>query len=252
MDPFIESQNFWPDFHARFITYWADCLAELLPEQYEARMDERVNLVETPLRRTLQRLQPDVAVERQPGAPAGTGTPPQGVAVLEPVTVPLEAVEEDGRETYIEILHRPDRVLVAVLELLSPSNKEEPGFGAYRSKRNGLLRHPVHLVEVDLLLRGNRLPLGEPLPEGDYFAFVARAGRRPECQVYAWGVRQPLPAIPVPLANGDPDVWVDLAAVFNTTFDRGRYARSLDYGARVPHPLSPADRDWVSLIARGN
>jgi hypothetical protein len=42
-------------------------------------------------------------------------------------------------------------------------------------------------------------------------------------------LRQPLPAIPIPLLPPDADVWVDLAAVFRTTYQRGRYARSLDY-----------------------
>jgi hypothetical protein len=31
LDPFIEAQGFWPDFHARFITYLCDTLAETLP-----------------------------------------------------------------------------------------------------------------------------------------------------------------------------------------------------------------------------
>src|SRR5262249_44432312 len=152
--------------------------------------------------------------------------------------------------TYIEILHRPDRSLVAVLELLSPCNKEEPGYSAYLAKRNAVLRHKVHLVELDLLLRGNRLPLSEPLPPGHYYALIARADRRPDCQVYAWTVQQRLPPIPIPLADSDPDVWIDLQAVFNTTFDRGRYARSIDYSAPPPPSLAPPDRDWVAQQAQ--
>ena len=45
IDPFLESQGFWPDFHASFITYWRDALNERLPDHYEVRMDERVNVV---------------------------------------------------------------------------------------------------------------------------------------------------------------------------------------------------------------
>src|SRR6266540_219691 len=75
----------------------------------------------------------------------------------------------DGpKEAYIEILHRPDRSLVAVLELLSPANKEQPGRTEYLAKRRAILVQPVHLVELDLLLGGRRLPMQQPLPDGDY------------------------------------------------------------------------------------
>jgi hypothetical protein len=40
VDPYLESQHFWPDFHARFMNYWCEALADQLPENYEARMDE--------------------------------------------------------------------------------------------------------------------------------------------------------------------------------------------------------------------
>jgi hypothetical protein len=242
VDPFLESQGYWPDFHASFITYWRDALIDLLPDHYEARMDERINLVELPDEKT-RRIEPDVAIERRrlssPTPPA-----PAGVATLEPVTIPL-VIEEEQRERYIEIVRRPDRTLVAILEVLSPANKEEPGRSIYLAKRDALLRQNVHLVEVDLLLSG-LLPLRDPLPPGDFYALVARADRRPDCQVYAWTIRQPLPAIPIPLLPPDHDIWVDLAAIFNLTYERGRYARYLDYAASPPAPLKAEDRTWVT------
>ena len=30
IDPYLESQGYWPDFHARFITYCRDALNEIL------------------------------------------------------------------------------------------------------------------------------------------------------------------------------------------------------------------------------
>src|SRR5581483_402078 len=153
-----------------------------------------------------------------------------GVATLESVTIPLVIVEEP-REAYIEILHRPERQLVAVLELLSPSNKTEPGRSVYLTKRNALLYQNVHLVELDLLLGGHRLPFRKALPLGDYYALVARGDRRPDCDVYAWTIRQALPTIPIPLRAPDPDVLLDLATVFSTAYERGRYRRSIHYEA---------------------
>ena len=199
VDPFLEAQGFWPDFHATFINYWREALAEVLPDHYEARIVERLNLVD----------------------------------------------EEEARETFIQIRHRPERRLVAVLELLSPSNKEEPGRRSYLDKRNALLHEQVHLVELDLLLGGRRLPLSGDYPTGNYFALIAHADRRPDCDVYAWTIQQRLPVIPIPLLPPDPDARVDLAGVFAITFQRGRYRRSIDYAVAPVPALSPAEWEWV-------
>lgn len=43
---------------------------------------------------------------------------------------------------------------------------------------------------------------------------------------------------------------LDLAAVYATAYDRGRYARRLDYAAPLTLPLSDADRAWAEERAR--
>jgi Protein of unknown function (DUF4058) len=94
------------------------------------------------------------------------------------------------------------------------------------------------------------MPLAHDYPAGDYFALVAPGNRRPDCDVYAWGVRQPLPTLPIPLLPPDPPIHIDLGAVFSTTYDRGRYIRSIDYSA-APHPaLAEEDRSWAAETTR--
>jgi hypothetical protein len=112
------------------------------------------------------------------------------------------------------------------------------------------LHQNVHLVELDLLLGGRRLPLRDPLPPGDFFVLVARADRRPDCDVYAWTVRQPLPTIPLPLLPEDGEVSMDLAAVFATAYERGRCARSVDYDVPPPALLGPDTMAWVRESVR--
>ena len=170
-------------------------------------------------------------------------------SAAKPVVIPI-AVLEEVREAYIEILHRPERELVAVLELLSPTNKIEPGWGDYAAERTALLRRPIHLVELDLLVGGHRLSIGRPLPAGDYYALVARADRRPDCEVDAWTVRQKLPKVRVPLRAPDPDLSVDLAAVYETAFARGRYERSIDRSAGLTITLRTESRAWGEQRAR--
>jgi hypothetical protein len=249
MDPYLENPAFWSDFHATFINYWRESLADLLPDHYEARIDERVNLVEVEPKK-IRRFEPDVAVSRGPRSP-GAAPSASGVATLEPVVVPL-LIEEETRETYIQILYRRDRTLVAILELLSPANKEEPDRSTYLARRNTLLHRDVHVVELDLLLKGQRIPLGEAYPAGHYFALVADATRRPDCDVYHWTMRQPLPPIPIPLLPPDPAVWIDLAAVFAITYERGRYARSIDYTQPPQVSLRGEDLTWTLERARSS
>jgi len=149
---------------------------------------------------------------------------------------------------YIEILHQPDRSLVTALKLLSPANKEQPGRTEYLAKRRALLCQKVHLVELDLLRGGQRVPLQCPLPPADYYYLLARAEQRPDCQVYSWTVRHPLPRLPVPLREPDPDLPIDLAAVFTTAYERGRFQRRLNYRGPVPATLRPADQHWVETV----
>jgi hypothetical protein len=106
MDPYLENPAFWSDFHARFINYWCEAVADHLPDNYEARIDERVNLVEVQPEK-IRRFEPDVAITQGPRSPGGAPAA-SGVATLEPLVVPL-LIEEETRETYIQVLHRRDR-----------------------------------------------------------------------------------------------------------------------------------------------
>ncbi|MFO0970048.1 MAG: DUF4058 family protein [Gemmataceae bacterium] len=248
MDPYLEDPSFWSEFHSKFINCWQETLADVLPEPYEATLGERVYLVEEdPDARRL--IYPDIDISDTEANGSGR-TQQNRAATLEPISIPLVLL--DGpRETFIEILQRPERSLVAVLELLSPANKESPNRLDYLSKRNALLHQNVHLVELDLLLGGKRPPLGRALPAGDYFYLVSRAEGRPNCDVFAWNLAAPLPVLPVPLRGPDPDVVIDLGAVFNVTYERGRYARRIDYGKRCPAPLGDEARGWVEKKAHG-
>jgi hypothetical protein len=230
MDPYLEDTAFWPDFHATFVPAWREVIAGRLPDNYEARLDEQLKLIELPASAE-RSIRPDVGIFKHdlPSTPAPTSS----LATIEPAILTLPAVEE-VRDVWIEIYHRPDRQLVAVLELLSPSNKQGSGRGQYMLKRNALVMEGVHLVELDLLRKGERLPTQERLPAGEYYLVISRANRRPKCEVYAWTRDDLLPVVPVPLKTPDPDIFVDLGEVFKLSYERGRYDRSIDYDQPLP------------------
>lgn len=225
MDPYLEDPAFWADFHKRFLNCWCEAVAAALPDNYDARMDETVNLVQMSPE-VIKLIYPDVAVGREP-----------------------HEFLEEVRQTRIEILHRPERTLVAVLEMLSPYNKSGEGFEQYRAKRKTILLQKLHLVGLDLLVGGKRLPLSKPLPRADYYALISRAEDRPNCAVYHWDLRDPLPIIPIPLRAPDADILSDLGKVFRETYERGRYARSLFYKQPPAAPLSRKDAQWATGVA---
>jgi hypothetical protein len=245
MDPFLENAAYWLDFHSRFVNCWCEAIADALPPNYEASLGERVYLVEhDPEARKLG--YPDVAVTKAATDSSSASASTGGLAMLEPVTIPL-LILEGPRETYIEILHQPDRSLVAVLELLSPANKEYPGRTEYLAKRMALIHQNVHLVELDLLLGGRRLPMQKPLPPADYYYLVSRGDQRPDSQVFFWTLKDPLPSLPVPLRAPDPDVFVNLGVVFRTAYERGRFGRRINYQL-PPGTLRDEDRPWAETI----
>ncbi len=195
MDPYLEDPAFWRDFHQTFVGCWREAIADQLPDHYEARLDETVNLVH--MDEAAKTIYPDVSVTRKRRA-APARSKGSAVLLLEPVTIPHEYLDEE-RQGLIKILRRPDRRLIAVLELLSPTNKNGAGFDQYRAKRRAVLEQNVHLVELDLLVGGTRPPLAKAPPAGDYYLFISRAEQRPNCQVSCWRVCDPLPMMPIPL-----------------------------------------------------
>lgn len=246
MDPYLEQSGAWGDFHLEFISCLRSTLRRHLPRNYSARIQERVTVIES-FEVPPRSLEPDLIVGRRKGAPSSEERPP-GAALLEPATVPLILPEEE-RDHYIEIYDQPEQTLVAAVEVLSPTNKLSRGREQYLLKRDAILRQDVHLIELDLLVCGQRLPTAEPYPQDDYYAFVARAERRPLCDVYHWGLRQPLPPVPIPLHQPDADMVVQLQDVFAEAFARGGYEERLHYGAPPRARLSQADRQWAATLA---
>jgi hypothetical protein len=245
MDPYIECQE-WEDFHTRFNTSVCDSLAPAIEPRYIARVERRV-YVEHPASGDDDVRWADVAVlTAEPSVGLRSGAASASAAVVAPVECVLPMPEE-RRETFLVIRERQTMEIVTVIETLSPANKRAGSDGRkqYLEKRNEVLASRSHLIELDLLRGGLRLPTITPLPRADYYAIVSRRHTRPRAQVYAWTIRDPLQTIPVPLKRGDPDVSLDLQLVFTTVYDRARYGLSLNYAQPLDPPLSEHDAEWA-------
>ena len=81
----------------------------------------------------------------------------------------------------------------------------------------------------------------------DYHVSVRRFDRPTAFLVYPLSMRLRLPLLAIPLLPGDPDVTVDLQAVFDRAYDAGPYRREVDYGEDpVIPPFRPDQAKWVA------
>jgi Protein of unknown function (DUF4058) len=179
--------------------------------------------------------------------PASTGMS-AGTAEALPITptslsVPLLDVEV--RLATVEVRDTAPNRLVTSIEILSPINKREPGLSKNREKRRQLHAADVHILEIDLLRRGQR-PLVHPrIPQSAYRITLIRAAAH--CaDIWSLRLQDVLPIVPVPLCTPDADVPLDLATAFTTICDRAAYDLSLNYAEPPPPPpLSTEEQVWV-------
>lgn len=138
--------------------------------------------------------------------------------------------------------------VITVVEVLSPKNKRQgKGRRLYGEKRQHILSSRSHLVEIDLLRAEAPLPMQGAVQLADYHILVSRAGTRPQAELYAVTVRQPLPRFPLPLKSPGESVVVDLCAIFQGVYDRASYDLRIDY-SQPPPPFSAADQAWLQQL----
>lgn len=257
MDPFIEAQNLWGDFHDNFIVEIQRAIQVQLPPRYVARIADRtfVETYDPDLELTAKkRIGPDVEIQKEvrsaPPLPAAIASS----AIADPPLLQMRGlVEHEEREIYIDIFKLdPQKQLVTSIELLSPSNKRRGtvGWDQYEGKRSVFLNGYANLVEIDLLRGGRRHPMSDQWPDSPYVVIVMRRERAPMCQIWPAHAVEPLPSIPIPLLPPDADVVVPLQPIVDHIYAVSRYAGDLDYAQPVQPPLSQAELQVLATFTR--
>jgi hypothetical protein len=243
MNPYLEQPSVWRDFHSRFLPLAAEDLASQVDPRYYVKIEENLFVHEASAEQRRLAGAADIALTQG----LATETARNGAALLEaPVEVSVPDIHLE-RGSYLEICDRDERRVVTVLELLSPSNKYAgPDRDQYIAKRNRVLGNSTHLVEIDLLRGGPRLPLTD-LPPCDYYTLVSRIERRPRAELWPVLLRQRLPVIPVPLSDPQPDAQLDLQDLLHRIYDVARYRRYIYGTAPTPH-LTAEDIVWAQTL----
>ena len=243
MNPYLEQPAVWQDFHQSFLVFLRRVLRELLQPNYIVKLDEHLYIHELPEddRHFLGKSDIGLTSTR----PLSSTERSAGAVMAAPVYGRIAPAVEIERHAFLEIRDRQNQELITVLELLSPTNKKNgPDREQYLAKRREILASSVHLVELDLLRGGPRMPV-EDLPDCDYCVLVSRAEERPSVGIWPLRLRETMPTIPIPLRSPSADARVDLQQALHRHYDESGYE---DYiYLTPPQPLlQPSDAAWAA------
>jgi Protein of unknown function (DUF4058) len=240
MDPYLESPDLWPEVHHRLISAIAIDIAPSLRPKYRVAIEKRTYLTDAD--QTIEVGVPDIAVLAQtPNRITATATR----SVSDSVTVTLP-VPHEMNEGYLEIREVATGRVITVIEVLSPTNKRSgKGQDAYEEKRRQVLSSPTHLIEIDLLRSGTPPQTLGTINPSHYRILVGRKEHRPQAQLYAFNVQQPIPCFSLPLVANDEEPIVDLNLLLNQIYDQASFDLTLDYEAEANPPLKADDRTWA-------
>ncbi len=260
MDPYLESTEYFGDFHDSYIIHLKESLQTILPPPYFAATGRRI-WVEVSQRY----IDPDVRIHKNGTGPAAAQKADHAaVAVAAKKPIVVHVPHDERRETFVDIFvgKQGERQLVTTIEVLSPSNKApgEHGRDLYIKKQEELLNSHTHLVEIDLLRGGvhsTAVPIERAIHAAgpfDYHVCIHRFHDWEDFHVYPIALHEPLPVISVPLLPQDPQIDLNLQNVFDRCYDGGAYHRVVRYAQdRLEPPLRPEQAEWAkqALCNRG-
>ncbi|MCO6490006.1 MAG: DUF4058 family protein [Phaeodactylibacter sp.] len=248
MDPYLEDY-LWPDVHQRLAAVICELLGPQISPAYVARMN-LYTVNDTSPEEDVGIMYPDVEVLKrkaeEPAEEYAADTPP-----TTPVTISIPATRTvEVRIPVVEIRNRKKNQLITAIEILSPVNKRKPGLQPYIEKRERLHASGVHLLEIDLIRRGQRPFIHPYLPKSHYLITLTRAGTG-NTDAWAFNVKDSLPVVPVPLKAPDEDVVLDLGKALGLAYSRGLYHLSVNYREEPPPPdFDEEARAWMRELLK--
>ena len=215
MDPFLEDEKLWPEFHHALVMALYQALLPNLVDRYRARVGQRHYVVEQALFTSV--------------------------------------IRDEHHEEFVEVRQRCDGRLVTLLDVVSPANKTLPAArAAYLDKRQEAKNAGASLVEIDLVLQGQpTLDYSrDGLPDWDYAVTVTRSTQPERYEIYTATLQKKLPRFRLPLAGDDRDTVLDLQSAFTRCYDQGNFAAKIDYHRDPTTTLIEEDRRWLADLLK--
>ena len=248
MDPYLERRGIWEQVHTDLIVSMRRFLTPLLRPRYHVGIEERIYRAVLPPDDQGTGI-PDVLITLSQHHPtsAPAATTRAATAAAQPVVAELPMPEE-LRERYLEIRTVPEQQVITVIEIVSPANKlSREGREQYEGKRLKVLGSLTHLFEMDLLRAGQPLPM-KVASHNDYRILVSRSQHRPRADLYLFGVRDVIPAVPIPLRPGEAEPLLPVNDILHDLYDQGGYDLIIDYQQPPQPPLADGDTAWARQL----
>jgi Protein of unknown function (DUF4058) len=154
------------------------------------------------------------------------------------------------RLSHLKIRELATGGVVTIIEVLSPINKFA-GINRidYENKRTMIFHSSSNMIEIDLLRQGELMPEQENLPRSHYRILVSAQEQRPQADLYAFNLQDPIPVFPLPLRSDDRSPLIDLKSMLDGIYDRSGYGFVIDY-SQAPTPALPEEdlvwvREWL-------
>ncbi|HBE21276.1 MAG TPA: hypothetical protein DEG17_05080 [Cyanobacteria bacterium UBA11149] len=244
MNPYLEHPEIWPGIHHWLIVEIAKLLSPQLRPKYRVAVEVRI--YETIREESLLVGIPDLIVK---SSQTKTQQSTSNVAVMESTLKPQKVevpLPETVKQGYLEIREVATKEVVTTIELISPVNKRSgEGRKQYETKRNRVLGSATHLVEIDLLRRGEPLSVYGSNIKTHYRILVSRGDCRPSADLYGFNVQDAIPLFPIPLKSGDREPLVNLQELLNNVYDQASYDLEIDYTQKPVPPLLGEDGVWL-------
>ncbi len=241
MNPYMEVRAAWAGVHLHMLANFAQQLAPQIRPRYRVHTERYLTIGEG-----FSKFRPDLRIHRSRFESSQIQPAPFRMTDATLVTENLPYVENADAPPHLEIVSEEGEV-VTVIELLSFVNKEQE-CNDYLLKRYQLLKAGIHLLEIDLLRAGNRIPLAAAV-ETPYFCLRSWAHEWPKAQV--WGVTWavPCPVLPVPLRPDEPEVPMRLDPAIEQAY-AVEFEGFVDYTTDPPGPLTPQWQQEIDTILR--
>jgi hypothetical protein len=209
MDPYLEEESLWTEFHAQFVKVLFQILLPSLVDRYRAGVVQRRYEL-TGLRGTGERREDYIEIrERQDG---------RLVTVMDVVS-PANKTTAEGRQAYLDQRRKGREANVNLVEI------------------DLVLQGPPTLEYSR-----------DGLPEWDYAVTITRSTAPERYEIYTATLQKRLPRFRLPLAAGDRDAVLGLHTAFLRCYQQEKFFERIDYCRDPAVTLDEEDLSWLDQL----
>jgi len=118
------------------------------------------------------------------------------------------------------------------------------------TKREKILETSTNLVEIDLLRKGQPVPILDNHILSHYQILVYPASIRPLADLYAFNLQNVIPSFRLPLRSDDTEPVINLQELLNQVYDIYDYDLVVDYSQEAVPALSEEEKVWADGVLK--